>query len=237
MDFYHMLSRYYDTVFSDIQEEVDFLLCRLEKKNERILDIACGTGQYSIALLDRGFSDIDAIDLDRSMIAQAEKKTDKINFITGDMLKLREYYNGSYDLIFCTGNSISHLNSYVDVASFISDCRSLLAPGGRLIVQIINYDRIYAKSITSLPLIVKDNIVFERNYTIKDDKVIFSGILTIGDKKFESSIELLALKHDELLSLFENCGFEKIKKYGGFDSSPYDPATSYALVIETLTSK
>jgi glycine/sarcosine N-methyltransferase len=236
MDFYQMLSKYYDTVFSDIQEEVDFLLSRLEKKDEKILDVACGTGQYSIALSDKGFIDIDAIDLDRSMIAQAEKKTDKIDFITGDMQKLKEYYTGFYDLVFCIGNSISHLNSPGDAGAFISDCRSLLAPGGRLIVQIINYDRIYAKTITSLPLIVKDDIVFERNYTLKEDKVIFSGILKIDDNKFEGSIELLALKHDELISLFENSGFRKIEKHGGFNSSPYDPATSYALVIEAINT-
>ena len=237
MDFYHMLSKYYDIVFSDINEQVDFLLSRLERKEDRILDVACGTGQYSLALLEEGFCNIDAIDLDRSMIDQAAEKTGKIDFITGDMLKLREYYKGLYDLIFCTGNSISHLNSPGDAGAFISDCCSLLAPGGKLIVQIINYDRIYAKTITALPLIVKDGIVFERNYILRDGKVTFSGILTIDNKKFESSVELLVLKRDELLSLFEDNGFTQINEYGGFDSSPYDRGSSYALVTETMKNK
>jgi len=236
MDFYHMLSEYYDMVFSDIRQEVDFLVSRLEKKEDRILDIACGTGQYSMALLDKGFIHIDAVDLDPSMIAQAEIKTDKIDFRTGDMQKLNEYYTGPYKLMFCTGNSISHLDSPAAAGSFIADCHLLLAPGGRLIIQIINYDRIYAKSITALPLIVKDNITFERKYTLKDSGVIFTGILTVDGRKYQSSVDLLSLKHKELYSLLKDNGFTDIELYGGFDSSPYDPLTSYALVAEALKS-
>jgi SAM-dependent methyltransferase len=66
MDFYQSISAHYDLIFPVDPQTVDFIGGRA-KPGSRILDIACGTGGYSLALAEKGHR-LMGIDLDQSMI-------------------------------------------------------------------------------------------------------------------------------------------------------------------------
>lgn len=72
---------------------------KIKTRDARILDVACGTGNQSIALARKGFSVI-GIDLSPDMLYYAKKKVrsnHKIKFICGDATKI-PYKNSTFDV-------------------------------------------------------------------------------------------------------------------------------------------
>jgi glycine/sarcosine N-methyltransferase len=74
LQFYSMLSRYYDDLFPATSAEVTFISEQLRKVSaRRILDVGCGTGAHCRALSELGFHAL-GIDIDEDMIAIAVSK-------------------------------------------------------------------------------------------------------------------------------------------------------------------
>lgn len=241
MKFYKELSKVYDVVFPKDEKTLKFL-CKDLKGNSKVLDLACGTGTYSIALALRGHR-VDAIDLGEEMIELAKAKGGLYaNFVVGDMTKFEEHFpNERYDFIFCIGNSIVHLRSKEKIEEFINSIYKSLKDEGALVVQIVNYDRIIKYDIKSLPTIdrAEKGIKFIRNYNYKEDegKVEFQTELIVSqngkEKRFENSVDLIALQKDELLLMFDKAGFKDIEVYGGFSEEEFND-NSFALVIKGI---
>ena len=106
---YSVLADYYDRLVKDeeaTRQWVAYTKHRVKGKN--ILELACGSGEITLALADEGY-DIDALDLSDEMIlrARAKDKTEKVRFRQGDMLDLSGY--GIYDAILCYCDSINYL--------------------------------------------------------------------------------------------------------------------------------
>lgn len=228
MKFYEILARHYDDIFPLSPAAVAFLSDGLEI-GAKVLDAACGTGTYAIALAGKGLQTV-GVDIDESMVAIAEAKAVMLDadadFIVSDMMDIDLVCTDEMDMIFCIGNSLVHLKDRKQAQDFISTCCGLLKPGGRIILQIINYDRILDESITSLPTIeVKDkDITFVRNYKLDQDtmKIEFRSKLRVGPEEEGSSVMLLPLRRSELEEMLESAGFKSIESFGGFDGSAWD---------------
>jgi ubiquinone/menaquinone biosynthesis C-methylase UbiE len=175
--FYDELSRYYDVIFPTDSDTLKFLTKNL-MSGSRVLDIACGTGDYSIEISKKGHK-VDGFDLNEDMINMAVKKSKGlgVHFFVGDMTKLKEISDGNvYDLVFCIGNSIVHLNSICEIKDVIKDSFDILNPNGELIIQTVNFDRILNRNIKSLPFIEREKgkIKFYRNYEYISEKNIIN---------------------------------------------------------------
>lgn len=238
MKFYEAIAKYYDYIFPTGQSQVEFLEKTLGNSPKKVLDIACGTGNYSIALAQKGH-DVTSIDLDSEMIQRLRTKANAIslpiNAMVEDMMKIDSIGN-DFDLVFCIGNSLVHLQSIKDIDSFIQSARKTLTDNGKLIIQIINYDRIIKQDIKSLPTIKNNEtpLVFDRlyNYDKLNNKVMFKTILKVEGKEIQNEIPLYPLLSSELLDALNNNGFSNIKCYGDFNKTIYDPDTSFMLVVE-----
>lgn len=220
---YSDYAKYFDKIFPASKGTVNFLSKHLI--GHKILDIGCGSGEYAIGLYNNGY-DITGIDLDSEMISYARNKNSNIDFSVMNMLKMDEE---KFDSIYCIGNTLVHLSSINEIKEFLKLCNRKIN-NGTLILQIINYDRIIDSNITSLPTIENDDIKFVRDYLLKDDKVVFSTRLTVKDKVFENSVELLPLRQSELVRLLNEAGFNNVKCYSGFTDNEYSKE-SFALVV------
>jgi glycine/sarcosine N-methyltransferase len=234
MDFYEALAGYYDDIFEATDAEIAFLVKHAGDTDTRLLDAACGTGQHSVRLYELGYRDIDAVDLDPSMISRAKAKAAGVRFRVGDMLELSRYYTGRFGLIFCIGNSLAHLSGMPELNKFLKETYALLSPGGSVVFQTVNYDRILSGKISSLPDIKKNGLVFHRKYELLDKKVVFTGIIETGREKIEGSTELFAVTYTDLTGSMKETGFLDMESYGNFSGAGYDPGSSYSLVVSAV---
>jgi glycine/sarcosine N-methyltransferase len=239
MKFYDELSKVYDIVFRKEDNTVKFLNDTV-KPEAKILDLACGTGTYSIELAERGH-DVTGTDLDGEMIRMASIKKPALNirFMEGDMRKAKNIFQGeSFGLIFCIGNSLVHLKNIEEIKCLMSDIYSMLNEDGCMVLQIINYDRIIKNNVTSLPTIDRsdEGVKFVRNYRYEESigVVHFDTELIINKEGkegiYKNSVPLLALGSEELISVIKETGFSKIKATAGFSEKDFD-SEAYALVV------
>ncbi|KAL9615086.1 MAG: hypothetical protein Q9167_000509 [Letrouitia subvulpina] len=70
-------------------------------KGARVLDLACGTGYYSKALVEWGAESVVGVDISSAMVEAARKacSSDKISFLVGDCSSPMEFEGGPFDIV------------------------------------------------------------------------------------------------------------------------------------------
>lgn len=233
---YEKIVQYYDYIFPLQPVTLAFLQGSFAPDG-RILDVGCGSGEYTTGLAQAGFC-LDGLDLDPQMIATAgSKATDagvQIAFTLGSMTELSRYYvAGTFDGMFCIGNSLAHVADHAQLLEVCRQLQTLLRPGGTLVLQVINYDRIISHHLAGLPTIEnrEHNLQFERHYTINFPEVRFTTVLRVDGESEISEIRLYALLPDELLETLHVTGFQNIETYGSFAGRPFERDQSQPLIV------
>ena len=102
-------------------------------RNARILDLACGTGDFTAVLAKRWpDAGIAGVDLTPAMldVARAKVSSGNVAFSQGDAQDLAGIPDGSFDLAVCAFG----FRNFPDKAKALSECCRVLVPGGRLVV-------------------------------------------------------------------------------------------------------
>jgi len=226
MEFYQDLGKYYDEVFPLSPEMMRMVTSNLPKTG-KILDIGCATGQLSLALARLGW-DVTGIDLDPAMVTQAQERSahEQLTalFQVASMQEISEKLITEYNAAICVGNTLVHLADETEISLMLEQVCSHLCPGGKLIIQIINYDRILDQKIKGLPLIETENFRFERFYTVRDQHLDFKTVLSTRDDNrliAENSIPLYPLRKKRFQRLLVNAGFSTIDFFGDLQNNPW----------------
>ncbi len=239
MGFYRSIAEVYNKIFPLNPGQVAFTNRAFSQTGDlSLLDIGCGTGSLSLAL-STTFKKVVGIDLDEAMLEKAgidaNEKTN-LEFFTLDMLEIdSHFYPETFDGILCYGNTLVHLSSLEQISLFFKKCQGLLNPHGKLLIQIINYDRILDQRINSLPTLENNDIQFIRNYNYNADKhlIDFETILTIKKKNqvIMNSVPLFPVRKSEIEAAFLDAGFSKLNFFGNFKGEAL-AADSIPMVIE-----
>ena len=243
MGFYESISPWYDHIFPVDPQTVRFLADRA-RPGGRVLDLACGTGGHAVELARLGFR-VTGVDLDGAMIELARGKAAAIGgaaagpaaegpaaeFQVMDMREAGRRLPAGFGLVYCIGNSLVHLESEQAIGSLLADCRGLLEPGGRLVVQILHYDRIVSRNVVQLPTLACENprLSFERryDYSAGDRVVMFRTELRVrepsGERVVANTVALWILGRRALEKLAREAGFQDLEVFGGFGGEPLGP--------------
>lgn len=240
MKFYSSIAPFYEDIFPLNLAQVKFINEALNNSTSvKILDVGCGVGTL-INELDKTYKSLYGIDLDAEMIDLAKQRTYANNpaIQAGNMLEIdKSFHKKQFDAIICFGNTLVHLPEESDIKTFIKQAYNCLQEGGKLLLQIINYDRILEKGINELPTINNEVVTFIRKYDYlkTEHKINFKTKLIIKEnaQNIDNEQLLVPIKSAELVSLLKEVGFEKVNSFGGFNRSRLT-IDSIPLVIEAI---
>lgn len=186
-DFYNEIASGYDDMVSFgklIEKKSKDLAGFIDDKIKSAADIGCGTGVDSIALSLSGLK-VTAFDPSSEMISVAKTNAaiydSQINFYISSSDEIPKEFNDQFDLVVSLGNTFANIPSN-KFAESIQRCYRILKPGGRLLVQILNYANILnnEKRIVNIRE-GKDNY-FIRFYDFYNEYLVFN-ILTFSKLK------------------------------------------------------
>lgn len=238
MAFYTDLADAYDALFpvSDAQRDMfDRVLGMGEVR--RVADAGCGSGAQLLHFASAGISCL-GFDPDPDLVAIARRKLAPYacaRVEIGGFSDMTRLVSPAADLLLCLGNSLVHVTQ-AEAARFVADASVATAPGGWLLLQILNYEIMFRREVTELPLMRSADgaIEFRRGYSWEGrNRVMFRTALRItkGDepKTFRNEIPLYPVYPDDLREALSGEGFSPIRYYGDFAGSDFTPE-SEALV-------
>ena len=133
---YDSLAAYYDALVKDEEATAAWLdYTRRYLEPCSLLELACGSGEISIALAEAGYT-VDATDLSPAMIQAAQEKPhpDAVTFRVMDMLDMQTAL--SVEGIVCYCDSLNYLTSLDQVGQFMDQAAELLEPHGVLLFDM-----------------------------------------------------------------------------------------------------
>lgn len=242
----------YDTLAADYDRFVDwparlaFELPFLEGLFQahgvrRVLDAACGTGRHALALAQRGYqaagADSSAAMIERARALAAEQGLE-VPFAVAGLGELARALPGPYDAALCLGNSLPHLLTPEAVQGALADLAALLRPGGVLVVQNRNYDRVWRQRERFMPLQTHREgdreWLFFRFMDFHEATMTFHVVtLTRSGEGWSyrvGSTELRPIFRDDLARSLAAAGFHGLRFYGSYAGEPFDPEASGDLI-------
>lgn len=199
----------------------------------RVLDLCCGPGLFVVPLAARGY-EVTGVDLSPSMLERARAACDaagaKARLERADMLTYRE--PEAFDVVLNVFTSFGYFEAAEDNLRVLRNARESLAPGGRLLVDVMGKEVLAGwigrPKAVDLP---------DGSYVVQRDTVLDSWrrlrtdwTLVRGTTARTASITSWLYSAAELHALFEEAGFTDVECFGGFDASGYDQASDRLVV-------
>jgi SAM-dependent methyltransferase len=229
-----------------LQHELPFFERLFERHGVRsVLDAACGTGHHAIALVQRGYRVV-GTDLSLEMVERARQNAAAAGVDArfevvglGDAAGLEE----QFDAAICLGNSLPHLLTGDAVSTALADFAAVLRPGGLLVLQNRNFDRVWAERERFMgPQSYRDGSgewLFVRFYDFHEGTITFNMVRLrregTGWVQDVEATELRPIFRDGLVAALANAGFGEMAFFGGYDGAGFDPEQSGDLIAVAWT--
>lgn len=223
--FYKEICKYYEDIFPTNENQLNFLNNISNGKD--YLDIGCATGLVAKSLENSG-KNLTCIDLDETMVIEARKKGLKV--FAKNMLNLD--FEEKFDVCYCIGTTIAHLDDISEIYNFILNTVALLKDNGKLILSWVNFKPFIIKNdsfLGSLPTL-GTKVKFTRKYYRENNKIRFNTVLTTKNETIENSQLLVPLLANDVIS-FVNKFKLKYEIYGNFKKDEFDEENSFSVVF------
>ena len=223
--------------------ELPFLEALLAEHQVRtVLDVACGTGRHALALAQRGY-EVVGTDISAGMVRRARQNAEAAgaaaSFVQAGFGELREVVGAPFDALLCLGNSLPSVPDEEALGRALEDMAQVLRPGGLLVIQNLNYDRLWPKRQRFLPL---------ETHREDDKEWLFLRFMDFHEQSltlnmvelhkqncswdyWAESTELRPIFAEELTRELGTAGFAGVERYGDYLRHPYDPEESGDLIV------
>jgi glycine/sarcosine N-methyltransferase len=244
--FYDQLAPSYDvmTGFESRLAREQPMFQRLVKEYDihSAVDAGAGSGFHALLLAKLGVR-VTAVDVSEKMLEQAVRHAYDLNLtirlVRSTFGDLPQVMHEKVDAVFCLGNSLPHILDDADLQKAIAGFSGVLKPGGVLVTQILNYEKILSQRERIVGVQQKGDVMFVRFYDFVDPLVQFNIMMLhhradTWEPALQSTL-LRPLTRQDLLSPLDAAGFEDAAFYGSMSLEEYAPPQSRDLVLVART--
>jgi len=216
---------------SALQKRKILLSNFVDEKIKSIADVGCGTGVDSISLSQLRLN-VTSFDPSAEMINTARTNSDKhnckIDFHTFGANEIPKTYYNKFDLVVSLGNTLANI-PFTKIEKSVVKLFKLLKKDGRVLIQILNYEKILSEKERIVNITKKDEEYFIRFYDFGKKDLTFNILKFNSDqttKKELISTKIFPYTAKELKKIFKEAGFKKIKLFGSLDKKSFVARTS-----------
>ncbi|MCE5195903.1 MAG: class I SAM-dependent methyltransferase [Negativicutes bacterium] len=234
---------YYAALLQPSLEMVDFLSREIGNiSTAHVLDAACGGGELAHLLAVNG-AVVTAVESEQALLAKAIAYSNRdrvpraLQFEAAPLLQLPGS-NGSYHVILCLNNASAVLQDEAEYGEFFQQAAKLLTKGGRLVMQLFNYDLLAATKEQDLPDLANTEIGIrlKRHLELQPEGDLCLttrlSLLRIDAKELSyQQIMLYPIRKLQLQKMLNDAGFSVIDFYGGMDAGVWQESSPSTVLI------
>lgn len=189
----------------------DRLIAESVPENAHLLDVCCGSGNLTQALVERGYW-VTAVDGSREMVELTRQNAPNCRVYLQDAGRLD--VGRKFHAAICGFNSIGHFHSSDEVLAVFQGIRQALCDGGYFLFDFYT-ERAYQRRWRGVFASVRPDYVYVVRPSYDPEERLGANEITIlqGNKTYKRSDVRLTMKcHDvdELQQLLRRAGFEDI---------------------------
>ncbi len=231
MSSYNIFALLYDALTEDVDYKVrsDYISGFFTAENIKsgtIVDLACGTGSFSVHLAEKGYNVL-GVDLSEEMLSVAQNKLSEISCEYSLInAKMQDFIADiKVDGVICMLDSINHLTSFDDVKTTFENVYKSLKNGGLFIFDVntiykhqqILFDNTFVFDEEDYYLVWDNEKVNDREVRILLDFFLFNGE---SYDRYSEEFNEYAYSVNELKEMLNNAGFTDIKVYDELTTAP-----------------
>lgn len=233
---YLLVYRHRDT--QGAREEVDHMINWLKlPKEARVLDLCCGMGRHSMALVEAGF-EVTGVDLSEVLLREARKNDPEqhVTWLQADMRKLP--LAGGFDAVVNLFSSFGYFEEDQEHIQVLREIKRILKPTGRFIIDYLNPSYVEDHLVPESERMDGNQRIVERR-TIKDGYVMKKIWITQVDngegspqgetREYLERIKLYTA--EQFTDMLGEAGLILERIYGNHTGERYDSARSSRMIL------
>ncbi|MFQ5495175.1 MAG: class I SAM-dependent methyltransferase, partial [Phycisphaerae bacterium] len=175
------------------------------------------------------------LDLAREHAGLADES---VTFVPSTYADLPRAVSGGADGLYCLGNALAAAGSRQGVAEAVAAFAASLRPGGRLFIQVLNFEPMRAEGFCvrgpRVSVVDGRELVSVRHFHCARDTAEVTNITLFNEDGWRMRSHrgtLYPLRLDELRGWCAENGLRVDDVWGGYDRQPLDPKTSIDLIL------
>lgn len=228
---YGVFAEFYDSLTSDVgySGRTDYILSlfqRFGSNPNTLIDLACGTGGFSLEFCRRGIA-VTGVDMSSDMLSVARNKALEQNAELllvcqrAEELELAETAGGAV----CCLDSVNHITDPQALESAFSRLSNYIEKGGLFVFDInsiykhreILGDNTFVYETDDVYLVWRNELIDDRDVNLYLDFFVYNGE---SYDRYSEDFSERGYTEDEIKILLEKSGFEPL---GFFDDMSFEP--------------
>lgn len=228
MEMYTDFAQIYDELickdidYSYIADFIEKEFCAV-KKPSLVLDMACGTGNLTNILSERGY-DMIGSDISYEMLGIAKRKNPDILYLCQDMRSLDLY--GTVDAVLCMTDSLNYICDINELKNVFRLVKNYLNPDAPFIFDMNSHYKL-SQIIADNTFTYDDDKVYyvwENEYDQKNREANFYLTFFVLNKKgtytrFDERHTQKAYTNEEIICALKEANFSDINVYDGYSKN------------------
>ena len=241
MELYENIAEYYDELYPCGDELKKFY--EEETKDYatpiKYLSINCGAGTFE-HYLAKGNADVTGLETIPSLLESANRKRRTqlmaLRFFQMSSLEMCRFLGkGFYNVISIPSNRIIFTHDTTLMSKLFFDCRQLLAPKGKMIISLPNFEKFTASPIAALPTreSIRVKLFSEIETTPEGKKFLYQELETGNGKHIvvTEDAEILPLTSSQIEQYAKEAGFTKFDLYGSYAREEFTRQSDNLVVV------